>query len=231
MEAQEGSWKKLGLDVLTWSGGVGIGMQLGYVAIRFLQGRVFARSEWYQQLTVEDQKKLAGRFTTILHHLTVAGGSLYSLLRNDPSVMHKVLLLETGFDVSDSITTVTGIGGMTGMGGVPILLHHGTLPRIFTSSDTSPASSLQCEGVAMALEIAYLKTYPLIPWRTAAAFCTILLGSGAVDLLMVKVIPRTPLYHSKYLWHATLAEFLVFLSCRVPLQLHSSPFKHQSIKT
>jgi len=226
MEAQEGGWKRVGLDVLAWSGGVGIGMQLGYVAIRFLQGRVFARSEWYQSLTVEDQKKLSGRFTTVLHHLTVAGGSLYSLLRNDPSVMHKVLLLETGFDVSDSITTVTGIGGMTGMEGVPILLHHGTLPlNTFASSihTVLSPSSLQCEGVAMALEIAYLKTYPLIPWRTAAAFLTILLGSGAVDLLMVKVIPRTPLYHSKYLWHATLAEFLVFLSCRVS---QASPSSH-----
>jgi len=180
-----------------WSIGVGVFLYLLYLVVLFVTQTLFFSHQWYRDLTAERQRKMAGILTAASHHTIVAVGSAFCLLRNDSALFQYIILFEAGFDVSDSWNTARG-GGLTGMHGVPLLLHH---------------------AVALILELVYLFT-GIISWQVCAAFCVILLGSGAIDLLMVKIIPHTPVHNSAYLWILCLLQFLVFLAFRVAYFLY-----------
>lgn len=102
------------------------------------------------------------------------------------------LLLEIGFDVYDTLATPLG-EGLTGMGALPVTLHH---------------------TVALLMDYAAFAT-ALLPWRTSAAMAAVLLGSGAVDLLVVRVLRHTPVYRSASMIYVSGAQFALFLLCRV----------------
>mmetsp|Transcript_10381 Transcript_10381/g.31961 ORF Transcript_10381/g.31961 Transcript_10381/m.31961 type:complete len:272 (+) Transcript_10381:211-1026(+) len=143
---------------------------------------------WYAHMDSVRRSLFSRHVTTILHHLLVVSGAAISLHYHSRYVFQLTLYLEAAFDVVDSVRG----GLLTGMRGIPLLLHH---------------------GVAIGLELAWL-LQPL-GWENCSILMVTLLGTGAIDLFMVKIVPRTPLGSSSALIYMAVLQFVAFLLCRV----------------
>jgi len=184
------------------AGGVGIGM----LALKFL-AKAFLRGPGARLLTNNggsDEKQrdkvvneVAGGIVCITHHLAVTGAALRVMLSGESELIWPVLLLEVGFDVSDTIfALIPAVGSMTGMGPLPVSIHH-------------------C--VALLLESAVLINPGVVPASTIASMLVVLIGSGAVDMLVVRLLRHTPIYASKWMLPIAICQFGLFLASRLGL--------------
>jgi hypothetical protein len=166
---------------------VGIGLELAYRVL----GKLMESCAWYNNLGKWERQRLCRRLVTVLHHLYVSFASLYFLSQNDERGWRRyVFSVEVAYDIVDSISD----GVFSGMSGLPLLLHHGT---------------------ALGMEYIWLSTS--LEWSFAAQLCSVLLGTGAVDIFMMKVMPRTPLATASRTFlpmALSVAQFLLFVGAR-----------------
>ncbi len=137
--------------------------------------------------------KQSRRAFTVLHHIIVAGIAVLSRSR---LVCVTALVLEVGFEVSDTVSTVLGHGSWTGLPGVAVYVHH-----VFSA----------------ALEIATLGLLldDTLSFDRVAPFLFIFIGSGATDLCWAKIL--TFERHTTRQWLATTLYSAVFVYLRVVL--------------
>lgn len=157
-------------------------------------------STWFDNMSTDSQKKMVKRSTVVLHHSIVAILSEYARYTDNESLFLKVpFLAEIGFDIVDSVLAL-GNQSFTGMAGIPVIIHH---------------------SVALILEYVFSFSSPAhISWRSAASMSTILLGSGAFDILIAKILPKTPFgkkpkngKRSK-MFYCVAAQLAIFLGLR-----------------
>jgi len=206
-------------EVGLWSLGTFAGLYSVYRVSKLTLNRLFLHSEsnssnnsttpalgWYDRLAPKRREEMAKAVATITHHALVTAGSLYCLFSNDSSRLRDVLLLEIGFDVSDTVCALLSGNGIKILG----------VEGSFTS--LPPVAVTMHHSVALVLDLLGLlfeeKDY-IVPWRTAASLAAILLGSGALDLGMIRFVRNTPLWNSPKLFWVTLGQFLLFLVARV----------------
>lgn len=115
------------------------------------------------------KSQFARRIWCVFHHLLTALLAAASLSRHSLTLFTVALLLEIGFEISDSLWALFGLG-WTGLRGFPLFLHHGL-------------------SAALGLYFFLLVEQDVVAFQVVAPFIVIFVGGGASDLFWAKVVP------------------------------------------
>ena len=161
----------------------------GFLMFGFVCGVFGAMSVLHLLFNVKTQK--AHRVCCVLHHLLVASLGVFA----SKEACLFGLLLEFGFEISDTLWTVLTNLSWTGLPKSAVFIHH--------------VLSAFLEAVV----ITFVISDDSFPFEAVSPFLVILIGSGAVDLIWAKLLdfPR----YSTQQYIATAIYTFIFFSLRI----------------
>lgn len=182
------------LETVIWSVGVGAATSFVRWSLRKSFDSIFGERKWYKRLGEVKRQRLTGALTVAAHHLIVVGGMTYVLKTRNQALYRTFLLMEFGFDISDTFLALTS-ASMTGMSRLPVLMHH---------------------SVAMLFSSFALSQRSLLSWQTGANVAYYLLLAGAFDTVALRALPFLPIYkNTTAMLSISLVHLVVYFQCRI----------------